>query len=56
MPNINILCVQWLEDKFLGYLEEWEESVASRPGFTAKERAMMCLSRETLEGLRITGN
>ena len=55
MTNRIILCVQWLEEEFLGYLEEWEESVASRTGFTAKERAMMCLSRETLDGLRITG-
>ena len=27
----------------------------SRPGFTAAERALMCLSNETIEGLHITG-
>ena len=47
--------VQWLENKFLGYLDEWKSSVASREGLTLMEEAKMCLSRETLEGLHITG-
>ena len=47
--------VQWLENEFLGYLDEWKASVASREGLTLTEEAKMCLSRETLEGLHITG-
>ncbi len=47
--------LQWLETNFLGYLDEWETSVKSREGFTDAQKATMMLSRETLEGLRITG-
>ena len=47
--------VQWLENEFLGYLYEWRASIASREGFTSTAKARMCLSRETLEGLYITG-
>ena len=52
---IEFICVQWLEKEFLGYLDEWKASVASRPGLKPAEQARMCLSRETLEGLHITG-
>ena len=38
------------------YLKEWKESVDSRPGFKQGEKAVMCLSHETLEGLHITGS
>ena len=47
--------LQWLERDFLDYLNEWQSSVAARDGFTSAEKAMMTLSRETLEGLRVTG-
>lgn len=47
--------MQWLETEFLGYLNEWDSSVKGRTGFTAAERKRMCLSDETLEGLRVTG-
>ena len=47
--------MQWLEDRFLGYLKEWDKSVRDRKGFTAAEMKMMCLSDETLNGLRMTG-
>ena len=47
--------MQWLERDFLGYLDHWEESVWAREGFTPGEKAMMLLSRETREGLRMTG-
>lgn len=46
---------QWLEDGFLGYLDRWESSVQGRQGFTPAEKELMLLSRETREGLRITG-
>ena len=47
---------QWLENDFLGYLKEWKESVDGRPGFTKAEKAAMCLSQATIEGLHITGD
>ena len=53
-PQVSFL-FQWLEQDFLGYLKEWEESVEGREGFSAAEKAMMLLSRETIEGLNITG-
>ena len=36
-------------------MDEWKASVDSREGLTPTEKAKMCLSRETLEGLHITG-
>ncbi|KAL5483877.1 hypothetical protein EMCRGX_G020295 [Ephydatia muelleri] len=47
-------CLTWLEKEFLGYLKEWKESVDNRSGFTEAEKALMCLSKETLEGLHMT--
>lgn len=48
--------MQWLEDNFLGYLQEWEDSVESRNSKEDdKDNSTMLLSRETIEGLRITG-
>ena len=62
------LFLQWLEKDFLGYLDEWEASVTERQkytpeqkacgmrkNYTTAERHRMCLSQETLEGLRVTG-
>ena len=48
----------------MDYLEEWNSSVKSRTmivngkeeRFTAAQRKMMCLSAETLAGLKMTGN
>ena len=39
----------------MSYLDEWERSVAARAELSASARSRMCISRETLEGLRITG-
>lgn len=49
------IMLQWLEEDFLGYLKEWEESVSARAGFTAKEKKNMLLSQETLLGIEVTG-
>ena len=46
---------QWLATDFLGYLDSWEKEVADQPGIERKEKQRMCLSKETLQGLRITG-
>ena len=57
---ISVVCdvyvfLQWLEDGFLKYLQDWEDCVHSREGFSKAEMQKMQLSRETIEGLRITG-
>ena len=46
--------LQWLEKDFLGYLDKWEASVRAREGFTRAEKTSITLSKETLEGLRLT--
>ena len=46
---------QWLEKDFIAYLDEWETSVNSRKDLSATEKPKLYLSRETLEGLRFTG-
>ena len=49
------ILIQWLEEDFLGYLDEWENSVKKRPGtYTKTQRNMMLLSSQTRLGLRIT--
>ena len=47
--------MQWLRSDFLKYLEVWEASAKSNSGVELQEQNKMMLSRETLEGLRITG-
>ena len=44
----------WLEDAFLGYFNAWESTVKKCDGFSKSEKALMLLSSETREGLRIT--
>ena len=48
--------MQWLERDFLGYLKEWEDCVNARTDVPDAQKPMMLLSRETMEGLHITGN
>ena len=47
--------LQWLQDAFLGYFSNWEAGVQDRPGFTTAQKALMLLSKETREGLQMTG-
>ena len=42
-------------DSFFGYLKNWEMCVDARDGFTTAEKQKMMLSRETREGLTMTG-
>ena len=45
----------WLTNDFLGYLRDWKESTAQRPGnFTQNARSRMFLSWQTYEGLQIS--
>ena len=46
---------QWLEEDFIGYLDQWEESVHSLDGMSKTQKNKMLLSPETRLGLRITG-
>ena len=46
--------IQWLKHDFLGYLDRWEAEIQQTDA-TPGAKNQMCLSRETLEGLRITG-
>ena len=39
----------------MGYLKEWKDSVDSSD-VPDEEKPTMCLSQETQEGLRLTGN
>lgn len=48
--------MQWLEHNLLGYLKEWEESVDKCTlDVPIAERPTMLLSKETREGINITG-
>ena len=47
--------LQYLEETFLAYFEDWKESVKNRPGnFSRQEREKMLLSQQTLDGLKIS--
>ena len=46
---------QWLEQDFIGYLDEWEQSVQTCTDCTCTQKTQMCLSREMLEGWQTTG-
>lgn len=50
--NVN---VQWLEEEFIPYLNQWEDSVKKRTGYTAKAKLMMLLSQQTRLGITVTG-
>ena len=53
--NCALLLLQWLEKDFLGYLSLWEDHVSAIPGLKPARRRAMTLSRETIEGLKMTG-
>ena len=42
-------------EKFLKYIDDWESAVMQLQQLPSAERRKMCLSEETIEGLRITG-
>ena len=47
--------LQWLKDEFLKYLQDWEDEVNQKTGYTAGQKAKMLLSVQSLKGLRMTG-
>ncbi|XP_022107675.1 uncharacterized protein LOC110988468 [Acanthaster planci] len=44
----------WLKEDFLGFLREWEEEVQSKQQLDKATKKKMTLSRETVEGIKIT--
>ena len=53
--NSSFTYTQWLEEEFMGYLQDWEKSVRGRRECTKSEQLMMLLSAETRLGIEITG-
>ena len=47
--------MQWLEEDFLLYLDNWEASVNTCTDVPQEQKKKLLLSAETIEGLRITG-
>ena len=47
--------IQWLEEEFLQWLDEWQQEVEQPADRTATEKEKMIISKETLTGLRMTG-
>lgn len=45
----------WLQGDFLTYLADWKKEVYSDKSLSLTEKGKMILSRETLEGLTVTG-
>ena len=55
--SVNDQRFAWLENDFLGYLRDWKESIANRPGaFSNNARSRMFISWQTHEGLQITAH
>ena len=46
---------QWLRDEFMGYMNDWKESVEKRVGYTPQQKQQNLLSELTREGISITG-
>lgn len=54
MVREHVAYMQWLQNVFLAYLQEWEDEVAQTIEYSAGQRAKMLLSHETTSGLRMT--
>ena len=55
MCNFFSMLMQWLQEDFLGYLDQRESSTKNRVDLSASEKRKLLLSSETMEGLRVTG-
>jgi hypothetical protein len=44
-----------LKDEFLGYLDNWSNSVDALSAIPPKQKLKMKLSQQTTEGLKMTG-
>ena len=52
--EVNLRFCAVVRERLLGYLEEWEKSVAARKGFSKTEKNKMLLSDATRSGLNFT--
>ena len=55
---MSYVCMQWLEEDFLGYLQNWKKGVDDRKKvdkMKKKAANKMLLSLETRNGLQMTG-
>ncbi|CAC5403380.1 THAP9 [Mytilus coruscus] len=53
--DVNDNRLEWLTTSFLGYFEEWRQNIENRNiAATATQKAAMTLSRQTLDGLKIS--
>ena len=62
LTNFFLLCLhacnifQWLKEDFLEkYINQWQESSLAILQIPKDERHRLCLSHQTLDGIRITG-
>ena len=46
---------KWLKDTFIPWLDSWEKAVHDRKDINASEKEIRLLSKETSQGIRITG-
>ena len=51
---LEVHTMQWLREDFMKYLQDWQQEVNALP-VKMKERQKFCLSRETMDGMKITG-
>lgn len=47
--------LQWLTDTFINFLHDWQHEADKMDNLKADEKRRLCLSPQTLEGLRLTG-
>ena len=52
--DVNDVRLEWLENDFLAYFDEWERAVNALPHLSKKKKSQMLLSKQTLKGLRFT--
>ena len=46
---------EWLESEFLEFIAEWQNKSQDIEYLSKSEKSRFCLSRQTIDGLRIAG-
>ena len=52
---INVLILQWLEQTFLKYIDDWERYVKSKDAIPKAAKQFCMLPPQTIKGLKICG-
>ena len=47
--------VSWLVNGFLGFINHWKEFTLGVPNMSKDDQNRLCLSIQTIEGIRISG-